>query len=115
MLPRLISILLGGALVFSAFWYEPRGTPVFVHDLLIGALVVAIALLAVFVPRARFANTFLALWLFFSTSLFNQMPHFYWTVGVGTLLFISSLASGPARSGHGHAPPGNQQPAPHHA
>ena len=94
MLPRAISILLGAALFGSAWVWEPRGSPAFVHDLVAGLLVIAIAAAAMARPRIRFANTAIAFWLFFSTYLFNRMPHFYWTVGIGTLLFISSLAAG---------------------
>jgi len=97
MLPRVISILLGAALFGSAFVWEPRGSPAFVHDLVAGLLVVAIAVAAMAWPRVRYANTAMSFWLFFSTYLFNRMPHFYWTVGVGTLLFISSLAAGQSR------------------
>ena len=97
MLPRSISILLGAALVVSAFVWEPRGSPVFVHDLVAGLLVAAIAMVAMAQPRVRYANTALSFWLFFSTYLFNRMPHFYWTVGIGVLLFLSSLAAGQSR------------------
>jgi len=62
MLPRVISILLGAALFGSAFVWEPRGSPAFVHDLVAGLLVVAIAVAAMAWPRVRYANTAMSFW-----------------------------------------------------
>jgi len=97
MLPRLISFLLGAALFVSAFFFQPRGSATFVHDLVAGLVVAAVAVVAMFRPRVRYLNTALSFWLFFSTYLFNRMSHFYWTVGIGTVLFITSLAAGQSR------------------
>jgi hypothetical protein len=91
MVPRLLSMLLGATLMLAASWVEPRHSPAFLHDLVAGALVIACAAAAVRIPVVRFANTALSLWLFFSTNLFDRMAHFYVTIGIGILLFITSL------------------------
>jgi len=102
MLPRLVSFLLGGALIFAAFASQSYGSPVFTHDLLAGILVAVIALVSDYVPRASFANTGIAVWLFVSTAAFNDVRHFHWTVLIGVGLFLASLGAAAAPPFHTH-------------
>ena len=102
MLPRLISFVLGGALIFSAFASMPRGSPVFTHDLVAGIVVAVIALVSDWVPRVSYANTAIAAWIFVSTAAFNDVSHFHWTTLIGLGLFIASLGAGAAPPVHTH-------------
>jgi hypothetical protein len=102
MFPRLISFLLGGALIFSAFASHSTGSPVFTHDLVAGIVVALIALVSDWVPRASYANTAIATWIFVSTAAFNDVRHFHWTVLIGGALFIASLGAGAAPPCHTH-------------
>jgi hypothetical protein len=102
MVARLASFLLGGALIFSAFASMPPGSPAFTHDLVAGIVVAVIALVSDWVPRASYANTAIAMWIFVSTAAFNDVSHFHWTTLIGLGLFVASLGAGQAPPFHTH-------------
>ena len=102
MLARLASVLLGGALAFSAFASMPPGSPAFTHDLVAGIVVIVIALVSDWVPRVSYANTAIAMWIFVSTAAFNDVSHFHWTTLIGLGLFVASLGAGAAPPFHTH-------------
>jgi len=102
MLPRFISFLLGGALIFSAFASMPPGSPVFTHNVVAGIVVAVIALVSDWVPRVSYANTAIAAWIFVSTAAFNDVSHFHWTTLIGLALFVASLGAGAAPAFHTH-------------
>ena len=102
MLPRLVSFLLGGVLIFAAFASQSYGSPVFTHDLVAGIVVAVIALVSDYIPRVSYVNTAIAVWIFLSTSAFNDVRHFHWTVLIGVALFLSSLGAGAAPPFHTH-------------
>lgn len=92
MIARMVNLLLGLALAGTACW-EPRGSTVFWHDLVIGLVVAGVALVAMAARGVNFLNTALALWLFLSGLIMPVVPHVYVGIVAGVLIFIFSLVS----------------------
>ncbi|HUM10021.1 MAG TPA: hypothetical protein VLT82_03625 [Myxococcaceae bacterium] len=90
MIARVLSVLLGAAVFASAFLLPP-GSAVFWHDLLLGALVAVVSVMAIWAPRLRFLNLAVAVWLFWSGAVLPNIDHFHVTVLAATLIFILSL------------------------
>lgn len=89
---RGIDFVLGLWLFVSAFlWPHAPGSRL--NTWLVGALVGIFAVWAMFVPLARWVNTLLALWLFFSTIAITQVAAgtLWNNVAVAILLFFLSL------------------------
>ncbi len=92
MLARVIGVLLGLGIAWSSVW-EPPGSAVLTHDLVLGLVIAAVALVGLAVRGVNYVNTALALWMFFSGILFPVVPHIYVGIVGGTLLVVSSLVS----------------------
>lgn len=92
MIARMVNLLLGLAVAGTAFW-EPRGSTVFWHDLVIGLVVAGVALVAMAARGVNFLNTALALWLFLSGLIMPVVPHVYVGLVAGVLIFTFSLVS----------------------
>ncbi len=90
MIARVLGALLGAAVFASAFLL-PTGSAVFWHDLLLGALIAVISVMAIWAPRLRFLNVALAVWLFWSGAVLPNIDHFHVTVLAATLIFILSF------------------------
>ncbi len=97
MIARIVNLLLGLALAATACW-EPRGSTVFWHDLVIGLTVAGVALVAMAVRGVNFLNTALALWMFFSGLIMPVVPHVYVGIISGALIFTFSLVSSDDRT-----------------
>ena len=97
MIARVITVLLGLAIAGTSVW-EPPGSPVFWHDVVIGLLIAATGLLGMVVRGANYLGTALALWLFLSGTLFPIVPHIYIGLIGGVLTFIFSLVSSEDRT-----------------
>ena len=94
---RYLNILAGAWLFISAFlWTDNASWRM--NSWAVGALIMVFAAIAILVPAARFINTALSLWLFFSTLTFFQlMGAALWNnLIVATLVFITSLVPGNA-------------------
>ncbi len=90
MIARVVTLLLGLGLAGTAFW-EPRGSTVFWHDLVIGLAIAGVSVVAMVVRGANYLGTALALWTFFSGLIMPVVPHVYVGLVGGTLVFIFSL------------------------
>jgi len=90
MIARVVTLLLGLGIAGTAAW-EPAGSAVFRHDLVIGLVIAAVAVAAIAVRGANYVNTALALWMFFSGIIYPVVPHIYVGIVGGTLVFIFSL------------------------
>ena len=109
MIARVVTLLLGLGIAGTAFW-EPAGSAVFRHDLILGLVIAAVAVVAMAVPGASYLNTALALWMFFSGIIYPVAPHIYVGIIGGTLVFIFSLVPTSDRTFW----PFGKQPAPSH-
>ncbi len=107
MIARFINLLLGLALAGTSVW-EPRGSTVFWHDLVLGLVVAALSLLGMVSNAANVLTAAVALWMFFSGLILPVLPHVYVCVISGTLIFIFSLVSTSDRT---FWPPGRRVPA----
>ena len=92
MIARVVTLLLGLAIAWTSVW-EPHGSAVALHDLVMGLVIAAASLVAVAVRGVNYLCTALALWMFFSGMLFPIVPHIYIGLVGGTLVFILSLVS----------------------
>lgn len=90
MIARLLTLLLGLAIAATSVW-EPRGSEVATHDLVLGLLIAAASVVAMAVRGANYVCTALALWMFFSGMVYPIVPHIYIGIVGGTLVFIFSL------------------------
>lgn len=90
MIARVVNLLLGLGVAATAFW-EPRGSTVFWHDLVIGLAIGGLSVVGMAVRGVNYLNTALALWLFLSGLIMPVMPHTYVGSIGGTLIFIFSL------------------------
>lgn len=90
MIARVLGVLLGAAVFASAFLQSTRSA-VFWHDLLLGGLVAAVSLAAIWLPMLRFIAAAAAVWLLWSGAVLPEIDHFHVTVLAGTLIFILSL------------------------
>jgi len=97
MIARLITVLLGLGIAATAVW-EPAGSTVYWHDIIVGLLISASGLVGMFVKGANYLGTALALWLFLSGTLFPVVPHIYVGLIGGVLVFIFSLVSSDDRT-----------------
>jgi|SRR5215813_10712759 len=97
MIARVITVLLGLGIAATSVW-EPQGSPVYWHDIIVGLLIAASGLLGMFVKGANYLGTALALWMFLSGTLFPVVPHIYVGIVGGTLVFIFSLVSSDDRT-----------------
>jgi hypothetical protein len=91
--PRYVNAVSGAWLFLSALLWKhpaPQGTNAWV----VGALIFTAAITAISVPRARFANTLLALWLLVSTFFFGADGYTKLNnVIVAFVVFVFSLVS----------------------
>jgi len=88
---RVANALLGAWLFLSAFAWE-HGPAQFANTWLTGIAVVAIALIAMAAPNARYFNTAAAIWLFISTfALPGDGPTRWNNAIVALLIFAFSL------------------------
>jgi hypothetical protein len=94
---RAVVIALGVWLFISAFLW-PHSVSAAANTWVVGVLVVIVAVWSLAVPGARFANSLLALWLFFSTiAISHASPATLWVnLIVAIVLFCISL--GPSRA-----------------
>jgi hypothetical protein len=93
MIARVINVLLGLALAGTALLWEPAGSPVYWHDLVVGLAIAGVSLLAIWVPWLTYIDTALGLWLFLSGMFLPVVPHIYIGIVTGTLVFIFSMVS----------------------
>lgn len=101
---RYASIVAGVWLFLSAFLWEHSGASR-TNTWIVGLLMVIFAAVALRAPMARFANTALSLWLFFSTlTIFHLQSITLWNnLTVAAIVFLLSLV--PSRgTGEGHRP-----------
>ncbi len=99
---RWLNIALGVWLFISA-WVWPHTTSSATNTWIVGLLIVAAGIIAMYVPWFRWVNTALAIWLFFSTFAF---PHVtsgtMWNNAiVAIIVFIVSLIPGQVRTTSG--------------
>jgi uncharacterized membrane protein len=99
----LISILLGGLLMFSTS-FLPIKPPIATNDHIVGALVVAFSFMALGeVFRAiRFLNILLAAWVMIFTLLHLHQDHYLFHLILGILIIIASLPKGKIHEKYGH-------------
>jgi hypothetical protein len=90
MIARVLTLLLGLAIAATSVW-EPRGSEVATHDVMLGVLIAAASVVAMVVRGANYLCTALALWMFFSGMVYPIVPHIYIGIVGGTLVFIFSL------------------------
>ena len=90
MIARVLTVLLGLAIAATSVW-EPRGSDVAMHDVVVGLLIAGAAVVAMAVRGANYLGTALGLWLFFSGMVYPVVPHIYIGIVGGTLVFILSL------------------------
>ena len=90
MVARVVTLVLGIALAVMARW-DPPGSDVFWHDLVIGLVIAFLSLTGMFMRGANYLLTALGLWLFFSGMVFPIVPHIYVGLVAGTLVFVFSL------------------------
>lgn len=97
MIARVVTLVLGLVLAGTSAW-EPKGSDVYWHDLVLGLVIAALSLVAIGVRGANFVLTALALWLFLSGMVFPIVPHIYIGLVLGTLVFVFSLVSSSDRT-----------------
>ena len=97
MIARVLTLLLGLAIAATSGW-EPHGSEVAIHDVVVGLLIAASALVAMAVRGANYLGTALALWFFFSGMIYPIVPHLYIGIVGGTLVFILSLVASSDRT-----------------
>jgi len=90
MIARVLTVLLGLAIAGTSVW-EPRGSEVATHDVIVGLLIAAASVVAIAVRGANYLCTALALWMFFSGMVYPVVPHIYIGIVGGTLVFIFSM------------------------
>jgi hypothetical protein len=90
--PRWINLVLGVWLFVSAFIW-PHTQASYTNTWILGVLITAVAVWALFVPAVRWANTALAVWLFISTLFIMHISTgTAWNNAiVAALVFIFSL------------------------
>jgi SPW repeat len=93
--PRWLNIAVGAWLFISAFLW-PHAANAYANTWLVGLLIVAAAIVAMYVPWVRWLNTVFAVWLFFSTFAFvHAEPATTWNNAiVAIVVFVTSLAPG---------------------
>jgi hypothetical protein len=90
--PLWVSLLIGVWLFVSAFvWPHALGERT--NTWILGVLIAAVSLLAMSVPRVRFLNTVLAIWLFFATlTIAHHQTGTLWNNLIAAIIvFIMSL------------------------
>lgn len=94
---RYLNIVAGAWLFISAFLWKDNA-PSQLNSWVVGALIMVFAAIAILVPPARFLDSALSLWLFFSTLVFfHLMGAALWNnVIVATIVFLASLVPGHA-------------------
>jgi len=92
MIARVINVLLGLALAATSMW-EPAGSAVRWHDLVLGLTVAGLSLAAMAVPPLTYLCTVIGVWMFLSGMFLPVVPHIYIGIVAGTLIFIFSLIS----------------------
>ena len=97
MIARVLTLMLGLAIAATSVW-EPRGSDVATHDVVVGLLIAATAVVAMAVRGANYLGTALGLWLFFSGMVYPVVPHIYIGIVGGTLVFVLSLVSSSDRT-----------------
>ncbi|HEY1417009.1 MAG TPA: hypothetical protein VGF41_03865 [Myxococcaceae bacterium] len=107
MIARVVTLVLGIALALMARW-DPPGSDVYWHDLVIGLVIAFLSLAGIFMRGATLLLTALGLWLFFSGMVFPIVPHIYVGLVAGTLVFVFSLISSSDRT---FWPFGSREPA----
>jgi hypothetical protein len=103
--PRILSIVLGAWLTFSAFLW-PHTTAQRVNSWAVGILAVVAGLVALAVPAARYVGTALAVWIFVTAWLWvipGQSPGTVWNNAfVGIAMFLASLTATDAEATRYH-------------
>ncbi|HEY1906310.1 MAG TPA: hypothetical protein VGG91_09720 [Myxococcaceae bacterium] len=107
MIARVVTLVLGIALALMARW-DPPGSDVYWHDLVIGLVIAFLSVAGMFMRGATVLLTALGLWLFFSGMVFPIVPHIYVGLVAGTLVFVFSLISSSDRT---FWPFGSREPA----
>ncbi|MGE5187221.1 MAG: SPW repeat protein [Acidobacteriota bacterium] len=104
---RWINIIAGAWLFVSAFVW-PHTMSMQTNTWIVGGLIFVAAIIAVFAPTVRFANTVLAIWLFFSTFfIVHTNTGTVWNnVIVAIVVFVLSLTPSSAMSYGGRRPVG---------
>jgi hypothetical protein len=97
MIARVVTLVLGIALAVMARW-DPPGSDVYWHDLVIGLVIAFLSVAGMFMRGATILLTALGLWLFFSGMVFPIVPHIYVGLVAGTLVFVFSLVSSSDRT-----------------
>lgn len=102
MAARYLNIIAGAWLFISAFiWQHSDSSRT--NTWIVGALTVIFAVIALRTPAARFANTALSVWLFFSTlAFFHLTGATLWNnLIVAAIIFIASLVPSSAMGSGG--------------
>jgi hypothetical protein len=96
--PRYVSATAGGWLFLSAFLWTHRPLQ-WANAWLVGALIFATAFAGMAIPKARFVNTLLALWLFTTAVFVPAATYTAWNNGVlaAIVFFASLIHKGPSR------------------
>jgi hypothetical protein len=97
MIARVVTLVLGIVLAVMARW-DPPGSDVYWHDLVIGLVIAFLSIAGMFMRGANILLTALGLWLFFSGMVFPIVPHIYVGLVAGTLVFVFSLVSSSDRT-----------------
>jgi hypothetical protein len=95
--PRYVNAVAGAWLFLSALLWKHQALQS-TNAWVVGALIFATAITGISVPRARFANTLLAIWLLASTFFFGANG--YTTLNnavVAIVVLVFSLVPGPGR------------------
>jgi hypothetical protein len=92
---RYLNVVLGAWLFISAFLW-PHSAGQFENTWILGIICVALALIAMGVPWARFGNTLLAIWLFISTLALprDSVATMWNNLLVALAIFVVSLLPG---------------------